>query len=277
MKTLLPIAATALALAAAPAAAQDADTVLATVGDAEITLGHVVAMRARLPQEYQDLPDEVLYQGLLDQLVQQQVLSDEIEGDLTPAEALALENEMRAFRAARLIDRVGLAPLDEDAVRAAYDDRFAAQEAAVEWNASHILVETEEKAREIIARIDDGDDFAELAQAESTGPSGPSGGSLGWFGSGQMVPAFEEAVTGLEPGEVSPPVQTQFGWHVVRLNETRDRAAPPLDAVRGEIEQALRSAAVEAEIQRLTEAATVERTGAEVDPALIRDDALIAE
>ena len=274
MKRLL--AATALTLAFPMGAhAQDASTVLATVGDTEITLGHVVAMRDRLPAQYQELPDEVLFQGLLDQLIQQQVLADAARAEMTEADTLGLENETRAFLAARLIERTGTEPLDEAAVQEAYDARYAAAEPETEWNASHILVETETEARALKAKLDDGADFATLAREESTGPSGPNGGELGWFGPGQMVPAFEEAVKGLEAGTVSDPIQTQFGWHVVRLNETRDRAAPPLEQVRAEIEQELRTEAVEAEVQRLTEAAQVERTGTEVDPAVIRDTDLI--
>ena len=272
------LAATALTLALAPAArAQDAGTVLATVNGTEITLGHMIAMRDRLPAQYQQLPDEVLFQGLLDQLVQQQVLADAAREAITPADELGLENETRAFLAARVIDREAAEPLDEAEIEAAYERDYGAAEPETEWNASHILVESEAEARALKARLDDGADFATLAREESTGPSGPNGGELGWFGTGQMVPAFEAAVQDLEAGAVSDPVQTQFGWHVVRLNETRDRAAPPLEQVRPQIEQALRTARIDAEVGRLTEAATVERTDATVDPALIRDTTLLGE
>jgi len=77
----------------------------------------------------------------------------------------------------------------------------------------------------------DGADFATLAKERSTGPSGPRGGELGWFGTGQMVPEFEQAVIGLEDGAVSEPVQTQFGWHVVKRNDSRNKSAPSLDEV----------------------------------------------
>ena len=271
-------AATALALALpVTAAAQDAGTVVATVNGTDITLGHLIAMRARLPDEYQQLPDDVLLQGLVDQVVQQQVLADAARADLTPADELGLANEERAFLAARIIDRAAAAELDDAAVQAAYDEQFGSAEPQVEWNASHILVESEEEARALKAQLDDGADFAETAREESTGPSGPNGGELGWFSAGMMVPEFEQAVQGLEAGAVSDPVQTQFGWHVIRLNETRDSEAPPLEQVRPQIEQALRQQAVEDEIARLTEAAEVERTGAEIDPAMIRDETLLEE
>jgi peptidyl-prolyl cis-trans isomerase C len=277
-----PITGAALALALAlPAVAQDQDvdagTVLATVNGTEITLGHLIAMRGRLPAQYQNLPDDVLYQGMLDQLIQQQVLADAAREDLGRADALGLENEQRAYLAGRVIDRAATAPLDEAEVESLYEESFGAAEPATEWNASHILVETEEEAQDLVARLEEGADFAELAREESTGPSGPGGGSLGWFAAGMMVPEFEQAVQSLEPGEVSEPIQTQFGWHVVKLNDTRQQEAPPLDAVREQIEQQLRTQAVDAELERLTGQAEIDRAEVTVDPALIRDADLIAE
>jgi peptidyl-prolyl cis-trans isomerase C len=267
-------AALALCLAA-PAAAQDAGTVVATVGDTEITLGHLVAMRARLPAQYQQLPDDVLYQGMLDQIIQQQVLADAAEADLSEADRIGLENERRAFLAARVIDGVAAEPVDETALQALYDAEYGAADAAQEYNASHILVETEAEAQAIVSELENGADFAELARARSTGPSGPNGGNLGWFGAGMMVPEFEAAVMELEPGEVGAPVQTQFGWHVVKLNEVREQEAPGLEQVRAELEQQVRTEAVDAELARLEGAADVERVEVEIDPALIRQTDLL--
>jgi peptidyl-prolyl cis-trans isomerase C len=279
MTRLLTGAAIALALAApllpSAARAQDASTVLATVNGTEITLGHLIAMQNRLPDQYRQLPDDVLYEGMLDQIIQQQVLADAAMTELSAADEIALENERRAFLAARVIDTTAEQPLDEADVQAAYDERYAEYDAVPEFNASHILVETEAEAQEIISDLEGGADFAELARERSTGPSGPSGGELGWFGPGQMVPEFEAAVQGLEPAGVSAPVQTQFGWHVVRLNDRRDRGAPALDEVRGELEQPLRQQAVSAELDRLVAEAEVDRAEVEIDPALIREDGLL--
>ena len=262
---------------ALPAHAQeaDADTVLATVGGTEITLGHLVAMRGRLPEQYQQLPDDVLYQGMLDQAIQQEILAQGVRDDMDRGAELGLENETRAFLAGEAVNEIAGREVDEAAVQAAYDAAYADAEAETEYNASHILVETEEEARAIKAELDGGADFAELAREKSTGPSGPNGGQLGWFGAGMMVPEFQTAVETLEPGEVSEPVQTQFGWHVIVLNETRVQEAPGLEQVRAELEAQVRQQAVEAEVARLTEEATVERAEVEVDPALVRDDALL--
>ncbi len=295
MKHLLIGAATALALAAsahaqdatpapveAPEATPapdyadaDASTVLATVNGTDITLGHLVALRARLPQQYQELPDDVLFGGMLDQIIQQQVLTD--SSAPTPGDEIGASNEVRAYLAGKVIDRLAARPVDDAAVQAFYDEQFGGFEGEVEYNASHILVETEEEAQAIKTEIEGGAEFDAVAQERSTGPSGPNGGQLGWFGAGMMVPEFEEAVAGMEAGQVSDPVQTQFGWHVIKLNETRQKEAPALEEVRAEIETELRGVAVDAEVARLTEAAEIERVEIEIDPALIRNTDLLGE
>ena len=255
--------------------ALDASTVVATVNGTDITLGHVIALRTRLPEEYQQLPDQTLFDGVVEQIIQQQVLADAAER--TKAIELGIENEERAFVASQEIQRLSSEPLEESAVQAAYDEAYGNAEAGPEYNASHILVETEEAAQALVAELEGGADFATLAQENSTGPSGPNGGQLGWFGPGMMVPAFEEAVAGLEPGEVSAPVQTQFGWHVILLNETRQKEVPGLEQVRAEIEPVLRQARIAEALEELTAAAEVTRTEMEIDPAAIRDEALLSE
>jgi peptidyl-prolyl cis-trans isomerase C len=144
-----------------------------------------------------------------------------------------------------------------------------------EYNAAHILVADEAKARELKAEIDGGADFAEVAAANSSDGSAANGGDLGWFGAGQMVPEFETAVSALEPGAVSEPVQTQFGWHLIRLNETRESTAPALEEVRAEIENQLRQEALQARIATLKSSATIERPETGLPPAAIRETDLL--
>lgn len=270
-----PLLFAALVAAPLPALAQEASTVLAKVGDVEITVGQVIALRSRLPEQYQTLEDDQLYQGILEQMIQQQVLAAAIESDLTRADTLNLQVERRAVLASRMVERLARRQPSEDAVRAAYEEEYGGFEAEVEWNASHILLPTEDEARAVVAMVNDGEDFATLARTRSTGPSGPNGGALGWFGEGQMVPEFEAAVKELEVEGVSPPVQTQFGWHVVRLNERRLTEAPPLDEVRAQIEARLANAAVEAAIDDLVDDATIERMEVDFDASVIRRDDLI--
>ena len=268
------------ALFALPVSAQDsvsADTVLATVNGTEITLGHVISMVRLLPAEYQGLPDNVLFDGLLEQLVQQQVLASVAEGELGRTEQLGLENERRAFLAATYVDRIGSAPVSDEELQAEFDAQFASAGPVKEYNASHILVETQADADAVIAALAEGADFAQVAQERSIGPSGPNGGDLGWFTAGMMVPSFEEAVFALDLGEVSSPVETQFGWHVIVLNDAREQVPPTLDDVRAELEEGLRRARVEAMLQDLTAAATIARPEIQIDPSVIRDLDLLAE
>ena len=267
-----------LALAAAvalPVAAQDEpglDTVVATVNDTEITLGHMIVARASLPQQYQQLPEDVLFKGLLDQLVQQTALADSFTGELPPRVTLSLENETRSLTAGEAIEGVMAEPVSDEELQAAYDAQYSDAEPEPEFNASHILVETKEEADAIKAELDGGADFAELAKEKSTGPSGPGGGSLGWFGPGMMVPAFEEAVAGMEAGSVSEPVETQFGWHVIKLNETRTAEAPALEDVREELETQIRQTNVQEAIESLTDSAEVDRSAAEgIDPSVLNN------
>ncbi|TKA86403.1 peptidylprolyl isomerase [Sulfitobacter sp. 15WGC] len=267
-----------LALAAAvalPVAAQDEpglDTVVATVNDTEITLGHMIVARASLPQQYQQLPEDVLFKGLLDQLVQQTALADSFSGELPPRVTLSLENETRSLTAGEAIEGVMAEPVSDEELQAAYDAQYSDAEPEPEFNASHILVETKEEADAIKAELDGGADFAELAKEKSTGPSGPGGGSLGWFGPGMMVPAFEETVAGMEAGSVSDPVETQFGWHVIKLNETRTAEAPALEDVREELETQIRQTRVQEAIESLTDSAEVDRSAAEgIDPSVLNN------
>jgi peptidyl-prolyl cis-trans isomerase C len=125
----------------------------------------------------------------------------------------------------------------EAEMRALYDEQVGLS-SGTEFKARHILLETQSEAQEIIAQLEDGADFAELAKEKSTGPSGPSGGDLGWFPPDRMVSEFSEAVQQLENAQFTKePVQTQFGWHVILREESRDAAPPPYDSVRDVLKQ----------------------------------------
>ncbi|MBO6885679.1 MAG: peptidylprolyl isomerase [Marivita sp.] len=278
--TKLSASAFALMLAL-PVQAQDtltADSVVATVNGTEITLGHMLMVRASLPDQYQQLPDDVLWDGIMDQIVQQTVLSQQDSGEETRRIKLALENERRALMAAQVIEGIVGDAVTDEAVQAIYEETYLQGEQSEEYNASHILVETEEEAAAIVEELNGGADFAEVARAKSTGPSGPNGGQLGWFGAGMMVPEFQSAVEQLEVGAISGPVQTQFGWHVIILNEKRTKEAPALEAVRGEIENQLSQPAVTQKIDELTDAATVTRTAKEeVDTSVLSNIGLLED
>ncbi|MDG1745333.1 MAG: peptidylprolyl isomerase [Planktomarina sp.] len=253
-----------------PLAAQEANltTVVATVNGTEITLAHVLDIKRQLPEQYKNLEDSVLFNGIIEQLVQQQLLASSVE---TPPSWLptAMENQERNLLSTTVIEDIRAGALSEAALQTAYVARFPAGEGEEEYQASHILLETEDKARDLLKLLDEGADFATLAQEHSTGPSGPRGGDLSWFGKGQMVPAFENAVLNMEPGTYAGPVQTQFGYHLIFLRDGRVMAPPSLEDMRGELEVELQNAAVEAHLRALMDGANVNLSSDGIDPSVL--------
>lgn len=270
------LAAAALSLAgfgAAPLAAQDtptADTVLVTIDGTDITLGHMIALRSNLPPHYDQLDNQVLFEGILDQLVQHTLLSQSLENGTSRQTALTIENETRAIKAGEAIDAALSADIPDADIQAAYEEEYLQTDPEIEYSASHILVETEEEAKTLIQKLVDGGDFAAIAQEFSTGPSGANGGELGWFGKGVMVEPFFDAVVALKAGEVSDPVQTQFGWHVIKLNETRSQNRPELEDVREQLINELRESAFEDLVNGLESKANITRADTSaIDPAVL--------
>lgn len=254
---------------------ETADTVVATVNGTAITLGHMIALRSSLPQQYQSLPDDVLFKGILDQLVQQEALTQSVT-DLAKADQLTLDNERRGYVSGIAIQRVIQTVVTDEALQAAYDARFKDAKPATEYNAAHILVADEAKANELKAQLDGGADFAELAKANSTDTgSGANGGDLGWFGLGMMVKPFEDAVVAAEKGKVVGPVKSDFGFHLILVKETREAANPTLDDLREELASEIEGKAIEAHVAKLTEAAEITRPGESIDPALLKDASLL--
>nr|WP_216671303.1 peptidylprolyl isomerase [Mangrovicoccus sp. HB161399] len=276
--------AAAIGLAGA-AAAQEApalekpgfDTVVATVDGTDITAGEVILMRSRLPQQYQQMDDSQLYDMLLDQMINQQLLAEEVDAP-SPMVQAALANEERTLLSGVVLQGVMQAAVTDEALQALYDETYSSAEPSREYHAAHILVGTQEEAQEIIDELNAGADFADLAKKKSTGPSGPNGGDLGWFGKGMMVPEFEEAVASLDAGQISAPVQTQFGWHVIKLEETRMSEAPALDDVRAELTQTLQRKAMEDKVNALADAGEVTRKSSqELDASFMSDPSFIQE
>lgn len=263
---------------AMPLAAQDqtaaeaptAETVVASVNGVGITLGHMIAARATLDERFDQIPPEELYNGILTQLVQQEALSQSSDLALPKLVELQLQNERRSLRAGMAIEALLETAVTDEAIQELYDERFGTLPAQEEFNASHILVDTEEEAIALKEALDGGADFAATARENSTGPTGPNGGNLGWFGPGQMVPEFEAATTALALGEVSEPVETQFGWHVIKLNDKRQANIPSLEDVREE----LSGQVARTETQNFISAApasadVVVPEGLDLDPAIL--------
>lgn len=273
--SLLAAAVIAASLLTAPVLAQEAeaDSVVATVNGQPITLGQMIVMRQSMADpNMANLPDRALWDMMLDQLIRQTAVA--AAGEENAGVRAQLELQRRNTLASAAVTEMAAAEPTDEEIRAAYDRMFAQTEPVTEYNAAHILVETEEEAVAAKERIDGGEALGDVAEQYSTGPSGPNRGDLGWFTPDQMVEPFAEAVQALEPGEVSDPVQTQFGWHVIQLNETRLREAPQLEAVREQIAQMVLRERVEGEIERLVGEAQIERTEG-VDPARMNQTDLL--
>lgn len=264
---------------AAPVFAEDmtADTVMATVNGTDITLGHMIALRDSLPQQYLSLEDKVLFEGVLDQLVQQTILAQEREKALTKRDELMVEVDRRAYLSGAVLNQIAESAVTEEAVKQAYDTKFASVEPSREYHAAHILVETEDEAKKIHDAIVGGADFAEQAKEHSLDGSKASGGDLGWFPLSAMVEPFGAAVGALKSGDISAPVQTQYGWHIIKLFEDRLAAAPKIEDVREEIEGEVRAAAVEGHLSTLLADAKIEKNVEGVDPTILRSNDILKD
>ncbi|MBS8224946.1 peptidylprolyl isomerase [Vannielia litorea] len=262
--------------AAAEVADVTAETVVATVGGVDITVGHMIVARKTLPEQYAQLPPEVLWDGILEQLVQQNALAQEA-GEPSKETELTLENQRSGYLAGDVLEAAALAAVTDEALEAKYEEIYADAEPQREWNAAHILVETEEEAQAVKEEVEAGAEFAEVAKVKSTGPSGPNGGALGWFSAGMMVPEFETAVMAMKAGEVSDPIQTQFGWHVIMLNETRLKDKPDMAAVKDQLTEEVQRAAVDKVIADAVEKAGVEKPEGTIPASALNDFSLLED
>ena len=223
---------------AMPALAQERITVATLDGEA-IYLDEVIAVAETLPQEYQQQGIGALYPQLVDEVVNARLAAvagraSGIDKDDDVAAAITAAAD-RVIAESYITRRVN-EQLTDEAIQTAYDAYVNDTASREQVTASHILVETEEEAKAIIAQLSDGADFAALAKEKSTGPSGPNGGELGSFGRGQMVPAFETAAFSMAEGSYSEtPVQTQFGWHVIKVSAKGLQEAPSLDEMRDQL------------------------------------------
>ena len=249
-------------------------TILATVNGENITIGNVISFRSRLSEEYQSIEDNVLFDGILKQLIQQIILSQNVNSNSRKIK-YALENQTRAFLSQELLGNLSKVEIVESEIKSLYEDFLVGVKEQKEFNASHILVETEGEAKKILESLKNGIDFSELAKKHSTGPSGAKGGALGWFGEGAMVPEFENEVTKLSIDEVSLPVVTQFGWHIIKLNEIRIMPIPKIEEIREDLMAEIKKKKIEIEMNKLIDAADVVFTDLEFDPRIIREDSLL--
>jgi peptidyl-prolyl cis-trans isomerase C len=261
---LVTYAAATLLLAATTAAAQNAadDPVAARVNGTEIHRSDVVAAKKSLPAQVQQMPLEQIYAALVDQLVTGALIADAGRKD-----HLAEDAEVKK-RTARLEDRViqevyinrmvEKAATDE-ALHKRYDRFVHDHPAKEEVSARHILVEKEEDAKAVIAQLDKGADFAAIAKEKSMDPAKDNGGDLGFFSRDEMVPEFAAVAFALGKGEYTKqPVHTQFGWHVIKVEDKRTAAAPSFEESKEEMTNELAREVIGDKIKELRGAAKVE-------------------
>lgn len=228
--------------------------VVATVNGQPITQAQldIYAARRGAQVPHADLVNDLISIELLRQAAERAGIHErpEVAGEIATQRAAILAQTV-------VRERLESHAINDEAVAAEYE-RYVAEDLGEEMHARHILVPTVEQARELIAELDAGGDFAELAAEHSQDGSAQQGGDLGWFEAGMMVEPFSEAAAALEVGAYTrEPVQTQFGWHVIQLEGRRAGEAPPLEGVQDEIRSYLQSQMVEAWVNELRGAAEI--------------------
>jgi peptidyl-prolyl cis-trans isomerase C len=257
-------------LAAVEATAQADPKVLAKIDGAPITEDDfndaLVDIGPGLPEKLEG-PERQKYvlDYLIDlKLVAKQALADKLDGGADFARRLAYYHDKLAMEA--LLTNTAKSATTEEAERKAYDEAAKAQPPEPEVHARHILLPTEEEAKAALARIKAGEDFAKVATELSKDPGG-EGGDLGWFTKDRMVPEFAEAAFKLEPGQVSDPVKSQFGWHIIKVEGKRMKTFPPFEQVKDQAARYVAQKAQTALIASLRDKAKIERFDEAAKPA----------
>lgn len=246
--------------------------VVVRIGEQAITERDLAQAEADFAQELAQVPAQQRRSVLIDVLIDMELLAqaardrgmhetEEFQERLAFLETRALRN--------MYVEREIVETIAEEEIEAAYEQTRQAFQPQEEVRARHILVETEAAAREAIRRIEEGADFGELARELSRDPgSGPQGGDLGYVGRGRLVQPFEEAAFALEPGAYTEePVETQFGWHVIKVEEKRMSSPPPLEQVRNEIRTVLMRQKFEEVMGELRNRTEVEIVGQQAQQA----------
>ena len=256
--------------AAAVAAAADTSEVIATVNGTPITRN---LFETYSQQRQQRRPGNQDPQTVLDEIVNLELaLQDGIKQgiDKQPEIVSQIAQQRRAVIAGAAIKKqLTDNPVTDEELKKIYDEKTSG--GGKEFKARHILVEDEDTAKDLITKLDVGADFSELAKEFSTGPSGKNGGDLGWFSAKQMVKPFSDAAAALEKGKYSKePVQTQFGWHVIMLDDSRESSPPPFEQLKPQLQAFVQNERIQNYVKQLRENASIELTDSfkkEITPA----------
>jgi peptidyl-prolyl cis-trans isomerase C len=258
----------ALALLAAPVRADD--KVLAKVNGAEIKQSDVTMAEEELAPSLAQMDPATKDENVLAFLIDMKIVAKAAE-DKKVADTDDFKKRLNFTRNRLLMDSLlaseGKAATTDAAMKQVYEDASKQIAGEQEVHARHILVETEDEAKAVKAELDKGADFAELAKKKSKDPGASDGGDLGFFTKEQMVPEFSAVAFALEPGKISDPVKSQFGWHIIKVEEKRNRKPPEFDQVKGQIETYVTRKAQADYVGKLREAAKIERMDKPADAA----------
>ncbi len=219
--------------------AEDANPVLAKVNGAEIRQSDLALAEEELGPNLAQMDPASRRENVLAFLIDMKIVAKAAE-DKKIADREDFKNRLAFARNRLLMDNLlsveGKAATTDEAMKKVYEDASKQITGEPEVHARHILVETEDEAKAVIDELKKGADFAELAKKKSKDPGATDGGDLGFFTKEQMVPEFSAVAFALEPGKISDPVKSQFGWHVIKVEEKRNRQAPAFEQVKGQIE-----------------------------------------
>ena len=247
--------------------------IVANVNNEDISLETMIHAMNELPPEIQSQPFMSYYEDLLERVIDIKLFAQEgkkMKLDEEPSVRAAINFVIEKVLMQAFLSKYVQENIKEENLKASYNNFIADETSREEIKASHILMDTESEAIDVINMLNNGDDFAELAKNKSTGPSGPSGGDLGWFKRGQMVPPFEKAAFSLNKNEITQrPVQTQFGWHVIKIFDKRIPEAPSYESMKSKLIQDLERKIVSKKIQDLRNDALIEKlSSSELVPLL---------
>ena len=247
--------------------------IVANVNNEDISLETMIHAMNELPPEIQSQPFMSYYEDLLERVIDIKLFAQEgkkMKLNEEPSVRAAIDFVIEKVLMQAFLSKYVQENIKEENLKASYNNFIADETSREEIKASHILMDTENEAIDVINMLNDGDDFAELAKNKSTGPSGPSGGDLGWFKRGQMVPPFEKAAFSLNKNEITQlPVQTQFGWHVIKIFDKRIPEAPSYESMKSKLIQDLERKIVSKKIQDLRNDALIEKlSSSELEPLL---------
>lgn len=257
--------------AEAPAMPADKSEVLATVNGKPITADMLALYQQHRQSRTPNTPAQDA-NAVLDEIISLELASQDGEKkgvDKKPEVHSQIEQQRRTLIAASAFqEQMEANPITDEELKALYEEKT--QGGGSEYKARHILVEEKETAETLIVELDKGADFAEMAKEHSTGPSGKSGGDLGWFSPKSMVPEFSDAAAGMEKGSYTKePVKTQFGWHIILLEDSRESTPPPFEQVKPQLDMMVRNQRVQDYLSALKEAADIQilKTAVVPEPA----------